>query len=47
MVYVLDENTQKFTGIIPPLTDEDILTSSIFEGLQMDLAEVFPVEEIV
>ncbi len=35
----------KFISIIPPYTDEDILSSSVFESLQIDLSEVFPEEK--
>ena len=43
--YFLDMETHKFIGILPTLTDEDILRSSLFEGLKIPLAEVFPVEQ--
>ena len=34
----------RFTGKIPPFTDEDILTSTVFDELKIDLTEVFPPE---
>ncbi|MEL6719761.1 MAG: hypothetical protein AAFO82_10825 [Bacteroidota bacterium] len=40
--YVLQEG--KFVGIIPPLTDEDNLTSTIFDHLAINLSEDFPKE---
>lgn len=41
--YILKND--KFVGIIPPFTDEDFLTSVLFEGLEINLAEVFPDDE--
>lgn len=43
--YILQDG--KFVGIIPPFTDEDQLTSTIFDGLAIDLSEVFPKDEEV
>ncbi len=42
LVYVL--NNGKFINTYPPLTDEDVLQSSIFPDLSVDLAKVFPEE---
>lgn len=41
----LNEETQKFVAVVPTLTDEDILTSSVFEGLEIPMADIFPDEE--
>ena len=43
-VYILDEKMHKFGAKLPILTDEDVLTSTLFEGLEVDLREVFPAE---
>jgi len=40
--YHLDTTTQKFVAQIPTLTDEDVLKSTVFEGLEIQLEEVFP-----
>ncbi|MEZ4956725.1 MAG: Uma2 family endonuclease [Saprospiraceae bacterium] len=39
--YHLSRDTGKFTAVIPALTDEDTLTSIVFEGLQIPLATIF------
>ncbi|MFK7904330.1 MAG: Uma2 family endonuclease [Chitinophagales bacterium] len=44
LVYYLKNG--KFVGITPPYTDEDILTSTVFQELKIDLSEVFPEEKI-
>lgn len=41
LVYNLDIEKGKFTAILPPLTDEDILKSNVIEGLEIPLSEVF------
>lgn len=41
----MDENTKKFVVQAPVLTNEDVLDSSVFEGLEIVLAEVFPEEK--
>lgn len=43
LVYALQN--RKFVNHSRPLTDEDILTSAVLTDLQVDLAEVFPVEK--
>ena len=43
--YYLDKTTQKFVGQIPVLTDEDVLQSKVFEGLEIALIDVFPKEK--
>lgn len=43
-VFRMDEARQKFVAKSPVLTDEDVLDSSVFEGLEIVLAEVFPEE---
>jgi Uma2 family endonuclease len=40
-VYQLNRDMEKFTAVIPALTDEDTLTSIVFEGLQIPLATIF------
>ncbi len=42
--YHLDDATKKFVSDIPmaALTDEDALTSKVFEGLEIQLKDVFP-----
>jgi hypothetical protein len=42
----LNKITNKFEPITPNLTDEDTLQSTIFEGLNIELATIFPEEEI-
>lgn len=44
--YYLDIATQKYTGAITPLTDDEVLNSKVFEGLEITLQEVFPKESI-
>ncbi len=44
-VYILDETTHKFIGILPTFTDKDILTSNVFKGLGIPLEEIFTEEE--
>ncbi len=44
LIYVLKDG--KFTSKGRPLTDEDILTSELFEGLEIQLNDVFPKEEV-
>lgn len=39
--YQLSRDTEKFTAVIPALTDEDTLTSIVLEGLQIPLAAIF------
>ncbi|MFT6147614.1 MAG: Uma2 family endonuclease [Saprospiraceae bacterium] len=41
-VYHLDKNTDKYVAQLPTLTDEDVLESRIFEGLKVELSDVFP-----
>ena len=43
--YHLDTATHKFVAEIPPLTDEDVLKSKVFEGLEIHLKQVFPKEK--
>lgn len=43
LIYVLKDG--RFTSKGRPLTDEDILTSAVFQDLKINLAEVFPEEE--
>jgi len=43
LTYILKEGI--FTSFLHPLTDEDVLTSFVFEDLQINLAEVFPEEK--
>ncbi|MEN0051254.1 MAG: Uma2 family endonuclease [Bacteroidota bacterium] len=43
LIYALQDG--KFVNNSRPLTDEDVLTSSVFTDLQIDLAEIFPEEE--
>lgn len=40
--YHLDTVTHKFVAQIPTLTDEDVLKSKIFDGLEITLEDVFP-----
>lgn len=42
--YHLDDATKKFVSDVPmaALTDEDALTSKVFEGLEIQLRDVFP-----
>ncbi len=40
--YLKDE---KFVGVTPPYTDEDILKSTVFPKLEIELSEVFPEEK--
>jgi Uma2 family endonuclease len=42
--YTLDEKTNKYIPTTPVLTDEDVLQSVVFEGLEIPLAGVFPEE---
>ena len=42
LVYNLDIEKRKFTAILPPLTEEDILKSQVIDELQVPLSEVFP-----
>lgn len=44
-VYHLNSDTQKFVALSPSLTSEDILKSSVLEGFELNLQEVFPKEE--
>jgi len=44
--YSINSDTHKFVPIVPVLTDEDYLESTLFEGLKIALADVFPEEEI-
>ena len=44
-VYTFDKKTQKYVNQLPNLTDTDILTSQIFEGMAINLEEIFPKEE--
>lgn len=41
--YVLED--KKFVGVLPPFTDEDQLTSSVLDGLTINLSEVFSTSE--
>ena len=43
-VYRMDAATNKFVAQLPIFTDEDTLDSSVFEGLEIVLEEVFPKE---
>ena len=43
LIYTLE--SEKFISNSRPLTDEDVLTSSVFKDLQVNLAEVFPEEK--
>jgi len=42
--YTLDKKSQKFTAQLPVLTDEDVLKSIIFENLEIQLADIFPID---
>lgn len=44
LVHVLENG--KYKSILPYLTDEDVLTSTIFPELAIPLDEVFPKEEL-
>jgi Uma2 family endonuclease len=41
-VYHLDEDSNKYVAQLPTLTDEDILKSRTFEGLKIELKDIFP-----
>jgi Uma2 family endonuclease len=43
-VYRMNKKTKKFVAQLPVFTDEDTLDSSVFEGLEIILEEVFPKE---
>ena len=43
LIYILKE--EKFISTSRPLTDEDILESTVFKELKIDLSEVFPLME--
>ena len=43
-LFILNEETQKFVLQTPILTDDETLNCYIFEGLSIDLKEIFPVE---
>ncbi|MEZ4883201.1 MAG: Uma2 family endonuclease [Chitinophagales bacterium] len=45
--YYLDAPTQKYVGAITPLTDDETLKSRVFEGLDIELIQVFPEERNV
>ena len=41
-VYHLDNDSNKYVAQLPTLTDTDVLESSIFEGLEIELKDIFP-----